>query len=236
MSNTYFQFKQFTIYHDKCAMKVGTDGVLLGAWADAENTTKVLDVGTGTGLIALMLAQRNPQAQIAAVEIDKDAAIQAEANATCSPWPDRIKVICNDFRLFQTENKYNLIVSNPPYFVDALNCPDKQRNLARHTCELNYELLFQRSAQLLCEQGRVCIIIPAEVEKLATDTAWKYKLYPSRRLRVFTKPGKPCRRVLLSFSLQEKECIEETLCIEVEHHQFTPEYMALTREFYLKMQ
>lgn len=235
MSNPYFQFKQFTIWHDKCAMKVGTDGVLLGAWAAAENIFQVLDVGTGTGLIALMLAQRNPQAQITAVEIDATASTQAKLNAIRSPWADRIDVICNDFRLFQTKNKYNLIVSNPPYFVDALNCPDKQRNMARHTCELNYELLFQRSAQLLCEQGRVCIIIPAEVEKLVIDTAWKYKLYPSRRLRVFTKPGKPCRRVLISFSLQEKECVEEMLCIEVEHNQFTPEYIALTKDFYLKM-
>lgn len=235
MSNSYFRFKQFTIHHDKCAMKVGTDGVLLGAWASAENMMRILDVGTGTGLIALMLAQRNPQAQITAVEIDEDAVIQAKANATCSPWGDRIEVVCNDFRLFQTESKYNLIVSNPPYFVDALNCPDKQRNLARHTCELNYEILFQRSAQLLCEQGRICIIIPAEAERLVIDTAWKYKLYPSRRLRVFTKPGKPYRRVLISFGIQEKECIEETLCIEVEHNQFTPEYIALTKEFYLKM-
>lgn len=235
MSNPYFRFKQFTIWHDKCAMKVGTDGVLLGAWATAKNTLHILDIGTGTGLIALMLAQRNPQAQITAIEIDETASAQAEINAIRSPWADRINIICNDFRLFQTENKYNLIVSNPPYFVDALNCPDKQRNMARHTCELNYELLFQRSAQLLCEQGRACIIIPAEVEKLVIDTAWKYKLYPSRRLRVFTKPGKPCRRVLISFSLQEKECIEETLCIEVEHNQFTPEYIALTKEFYLKM-
>lgn len=235
MPNPYFQFKQFTIWHDKCAMKVGTDGVLLGAWAAAENIFQILDVGTGTGLIALMLAQRNPQAQITAIEIDATASTQAKLNAIRSPWADRIDVICNDFRLFQTKNKYNLIVSNPPYFVDALNCPDKQRNMARHTCELNYELLFQRSAQLLCEQGRACIIIPAEVEKLVIDTAWKYKLYPSRRLRVFTKPGKPCRRVLISFSLQEKECVEEMLCIEVEHNQFTPEYIALTKDFYLKM-
>lgn len=235
MSNPYFKFKQFTVWHDRCAMKVGTDGVLLGAWAEAEESRKVLDIGTGTGLITLMLAQRNPLSQITAIEIDEAAAAQAEINVARSPWANRIEIVCNDFSLFQTENKYNLIVSNPPYFVDALNCPDRQRNMARHTCELNYELLFRRSAHLLDEQGRVCIIIPTEAEKLVIDTAWRCKLYPSRRLHVFTKPSKPSRRVLISFGHQEQVCIEETLCIEVEHHQFTPEYIALTRDFYLKM-
>lgn len=235
MPNSYFQFKQFTIWHDKCAMKVGTDGVLLGAWAAARRSKQILDIGTGTGLIALLLAQRNPEALITALEIDEAAASQAAGNVARSPWADRIEVVCNDFRLFQTEKKFDLIVSNLPYFVDALNCPDKQRNLARHTCELNYELLFSRSAHLLWEQGGVSIIIPAEVEKLVVDTARKYKLYPDRRLRVFTKPGKPCRRVLLSFRSQEGECLEETLCIEEAHHEYTPEYIALTRDFYLKM-
>ncbi|WP_418849773.1 tRNA1(Val) (adenine(37)-N6)-methyltransferase [Phocaeicola sp.] len=235
MSNPYFQFKQFTIWHDKCAMKVGTDGVLLGAWAEAESSQKILDIGTGTGLIAIMLAQRYPLSQITAIEIDEAAAAQAKMNVARSPWMKRIQVICNDFSLFQTESKYNLIVSNPPYFVNALNCPDKQRNMARHTCELNYELLFRRSAHLLEKQGRVCVIIPTEAEKLVIGTAWKYKLYPSRCLHVFTKPDKPSRRVLISFSHEEHECIEETLCIEVEHHQFTPEYIALTKDFYLKM-
>lgn len=235
MPNSFFKFKQFTVWHDKCAMKVGTDGVLLGAWADAEDGLQILDVGTGTGLIALMLAQRNPQAFITAIEIDEAASAQAKTNVSQSPWAKRIKVICNDFRLFLSDNKYNLIVSNPPYFIDALTCPDKQRSVARHTCELNYEMLFGRSSQLLHPRGRVCIIIPAEVEKQVVDTAWKYNLYPNRRLQVFTKPGKPCRRVLLSFSLQEGQCAEETLCIEIAHHQHTAEYIALTREFYLKM-
>lgn len=235
MPNPYFQFKQFTVWHDKCAMKVGTDGVLLGAWAEVTDARKILDVGTGTGLIALMLAQRNPQADITAIEIDPAAAAQAEANVLHSPWPERIQVVCNDYRCFQSEDKYHLIVSNPPYFIDALTCPDRQRSMARHTCELNYEVFFGRSAQLLHEEGRVCIIIPAEVERQVVDTAWRYKLYPSRRLQVFTKPGKPCRRVLLSFGCLEGECIDETLCIEVAHHQHTAEYIALTGEFYLKM-
>ena len=121
MSNPYFQFKQFTIWHDKCAMKVGTDGVLLGAWAETENSQKILDIGTGTGLIAIMLAQRYSLSQITAIEIDEAAAAQAKMNIARSPWTKRIQVICNDFSLFRTESKYNLIVSNPPYFVNALN-------------------------------------------------------------------------------------------------------------------
>lgn len=235
MSNLYFRFKQFTVWHDKCAMKVGTDGVLLGAWAEAEDAEKILDVGTGTGLIALMLAQRNAQAQITAIEIDEAASAQAETNVACSPWASRIQIACKDFSLFQSDDKYNLIVSNPPYFIDALTCPDRQRSMARHTGELNYELLFSRSAQLLHQQGRVCIIIPAEVEQQVIDTAWKYNLYPSRRLQVITKPGKLCKRVLISFKQQMGECVNETLCIEEAHHQYTAEYIALTRDFYLNM-
>lgn len=235
MSNSSFQFKQFTVWHDRCAMKVGTDGVLLGAWAPVENHKRILDVGAGTGLISLQLAQRNAQADITAIEIDEAAAAQACENVVRSPWADRIHVVCCDFRNFQSETRFDLVVSNPPYFMDALKCPGEQRRLARHTDELNYELLFHRSANLLQEQGSVSIIIPAEVEKNVIDTAWKYKLFPHSRLRVYTKPGKPCRRVLFSFGFGEKECADKELCIETVHHQYTSQYIALTKDFYLKM-
>lgn len=235
MSNTSFEFKQFIVNHDKCAMKVGTDGVLLGAWAPIENVNHILDVGTGTGLIALMLAQRSHSANITAVEVDPAAAAQANENIQKSLWADRVKVVCDDFRGYQSEIKFDLIVSNPPYFMDALKCPDEQRNMARHTGGLNYDLLFQQAAHLLSERGTVSIIIPVEAESAAVNAAWNQKLYPARCLRVFTKPGKPCRRVLLAFSFQNKECIEESLCIEVERHEYTAEYIALTKDFYLKM-
>ena len=134
------------------------------------------------------------------------------------------------------DQPFELIVSNPPYFVDALRCPDNQRCMARHTSELNYELLLGHSAHLLSEQGVISIIIPAEVERTVIDTAWKYNFHPHRRLHVFTKPGKPCRRVLLTFGRQSISCIEDSLYIEGEkHEQFTPEYIALTKDFYLKM-
>lgn len=235
MSNSSFKFKQFTIYHDKCAMKVGTDGVLLGAWAPIANVKRVLDVGTGTGLIALQLAQRNPHAKITAIEIDTVAAEQAKNNVLHSPWADRIEVLCLDFRNYQQDDKFDLIVSNPPYFMDALKCPDEQRCMARHAGGLNYHSLFRHAVHLLSEQGKVSIIIPSEVEKTAVDAAWSHKLFPSHCMQVFTKPGKPCRRVLLTFGFQEKTCIEENLCIEVNHNEFTPEYIALTKDFYLKM-
>ncbi len=235
MSNSSFKFKQFTIHHDKCAMKVGTDGVLLGAWAPVSNVKRVLDVGTGTGLIALQLAQRNPDAEITAIEIDTAAAEQAKDNVLHSPWADRIEVVCLDFRNYQQDDKFDLIVSNPPYFMDALKCPDEQRCMARHTGGLNYNSLFRHAVHLLSEQGKVSLIIPSEAEKTVIDAAWNHKLFPSHRMQVFTKPGKPCRRVLLTFGFQEKPCIEESLCIEVNHNEFTPEYIALTKDFYLKM-
>lgn len=235
MSNTSFKFKQFTIFHDKCTMKVGTDGVLLGAWAPVEGVGSVLDVGTGTGLIALQLAQRAPAARISAIEIDEAAACQAAENVSRSPWPDRVEVVCGDFRNYHPADKFDLIVSNPPYFVDALKCPDEQRSTARHAGLLDYDLLFRRSASLLAEGGVVSVIIPAETEKRVVDTAWEHRFFPTRRTLVFTKPGKPCRRVLLAFGLEMKPCREERLYIETERNAYSDEYVALTREFYLKM-
>lgn len=236
MPNPYFQFKQFIVRHDKCAMKVGTDGVLLGAWAPVRNAKQILDVGAGSGLISLQLAQRNSEASITSIEIEPDAASQAQENIRSSPWSNRMEVICSDFRNYHPESRFDLIVSNPPYFVDALKCPDNQRCMARHTSDLNYELLFGHSAHLLSEQGNISIIIPSEVENMVIDTAWKYKLYPHHCLHVFTKPGKPCRRVLLTFGRKDLPCIKDSLYIEGEKHgQFTPEYIALTKDFYLKM-
>lgn len=235
MSNTSFTFKQFTVNHDKCAMKVGTDGVLLGAWASVANAKQILDVGTGTGLIALQVAQRNQYATVTAIEIDPSAAAQAKENVQCSPWADRIDVICSDFRVFQSKVKFDLIVSNPPYFIDALKCPDQQRNMARHTGEFNYDLLFYHAAHLLQEEGGLSIIIPVEAERAVINAAEDNKLFPSNCMRVITKPGKPCRRVLFTFRFQNNKCVEESLCIEVEHNNYTHEYIALTKDFYLKM-
>ena len=163
MANPYFQFKQFTVWHDKCAMKVGTDGVLLGAWTSVENTRSILDVGCGTGLISLMLAQRC-QAIIDALDIDPAACMQARENADRSPFGQRLQVIHRPFADCVTEfagiRQYDCIVSNPPYFINSLKCPDKQRNQARHTDTLSLDELISGSKQLLSPGGRLCLILP----------------------------------------------------------------------------
>jgi tRNA1Val (adenine37-N6)-methyltransferase len=235
MPNPYFKFKQFTIWHDKCAMKVGTDGVLLGAWANTNNIKRVLDVGTGTGLISLMIAQRSPNAIIDAIEIDEIAFLQAKNNFLNSIWSDRINAICCDFKKYTSQEKYDLIVSNPPYFVDALKSPDQQRSLARHVGSLNYESLFATASKFLSETGTIDIIIPAEAENSIIDIAWKHKFFPVRKLNVYTKPSKQCRRILFSFSFQEKKCEDQDLHIKLTDNQFSNEYNLLTRDFYLKI-
>lgn len=217
-------------------MKVGTDGVLLGAWAPVEGRKRILDVGTGTGLIALQMAQRTDDARIVGIEIDEEAAAQARENVVRSPWASRIEVVCANFREYRPEEKFDLIVSNPPYFVDALKCPDKERSQARHsTGGLNYDLLIRRSAALLQEGGLICVIIPTEAEKMVADAAWGHGMYPCRQLNVYTKPGKPRRRVLLALGREDKGCLADDLYIESSAAQYSPEYIALTSGFYLNM-
>lgn len=235
MSNTYFQFKQFTIRQEGCAMKVGTDGVLLGAWAPVSGAKRILDVGTGTGLIALQLAQRTDDAYITAIEVDTLAAAQARCNVEASPWKERVEVLCENFRMFHSDKKYDLIVSNPPYFVNALKCPDAQRDMARHAGDLNYDVLFRQSALLLRSGGRISIIIPAEVERIVVETAWLHGFSPAALLRVLTKPSKPCRRVLLTFEQGLCPCVEQTLCVEHQNGCYTDEYKSLTEGFYLNI-
>ena len=183
MSNPFFQFKQFTIRHDKCAMKVGTDGVLLGAWAGTESCSRILDVGTGTGLIALMLAQRS-KAVVDAIDIDADACLQAQENAESSLFAGRINVFHSDLVDFAqaSTHLYDLIVSNPPYFVDSLKCPNLQRNTARHTDTLTLEDLLQYSRKLLAPQGRIALILPYDQKDRLTDCIQTQNLFLSDSL------------------------------------------------------
>ena len=162
MSNSYFKFKKFTIWHDKCAMKVGTDGVLLGAWVNVDNATKILDIGTGTGVVALMLAQRS-DAEIIGIEIDSDAAEQASCNANESSWRNRIKIINQDFIHYNSKELFDVIVSNPPYFKNSIKSNDDKRNLARHVSSLNYQMLVEKAASLLLPTGSFSIIVPFDV-------------------------------------------------------------------------
>ncbi len=236
MSNPYFQFKQFTVWHDKCAMKVGTDGVLLGAWTSVQNAHKILDVGTGTGLVALMLAQRSlPDADIVALEIDETAAGQARENVTRSPWKERVEVVQTDFRSYQSSDKFDVVVSNPPYFVDSLECPDRQRNAARHNDSLTYEELLEGVAGLLAEDGAFTIVIPVDVADRVKMIAAVKNLYAVRQLNVITKPGGVPKRTLITFTFSNQECVVEELLTELARHQYSEEYIALTREYYLNM-
>ena len=235
MSNDFFKFKQFTIFHDRCGMKVGTDGVLLGAWVNVENVQRILDVGTGSGLISLQIAQRNKNTKLVAIEIDKETANQALENVEASPWRNRIQIICKNFRYYDDIEKFDAIVSNPPYFIDALRSLDIKRRLARHVEELNYNLLFQHSKSLLNPRGAISIIIPSELEKLVLNTAWEYDFYLSRRTNVYTSPLKPCRRILFEFKNQQTKCEVNELYIKDGEGKYSDEYVALTHDFYLYM-
>ena len=230
-----FKFKQFAVRHDKCAMKVGTDGVLLGAWSDVNDACKVLDVGTGTGLVALMIAQRSTAA-ITALEIDADAVSQAKENVADSPWRDVIEVVEQDFRTYASYEKFDLIVSNPPYFVDSLLCPEEQRTLARHNGSLRYDELLSGAARLLSTKGRFCVVIPMDASDALLVMAADIGLYPSKQLIVITAPGKQPKRTLIEFVFDpEVVCDKKELLLEEKRHQYSPGYIELTREYYLNM-
>ena len=235
--NNYFQFKQFRIIQERSAMKVGMDGVLLGAWADPSSATRILDVGTGTGLIALMMAQKNNQAQIDAIEVDQEAFSEAVMNCQQSSWNDRIKLELCSFQEFslRTNLKYDLIVSNPPFFSNGVKAPLESRAQARHSDSLPLDVLISVAAGLLRENGRIALVLPIESLPEITQLADSNKLFISRLCRVKPNPSKPVFRILIE--LTNSKCLiqESELMIEFEkHHDYTPEYRELTKDFYLK--
>ena len=197
-----FRFKQFTVRDESCGMKVGTDGVLLGAWTPLPNPCRrVLDIGTGSGLIALMLAQRLPSSTVLAIDVDEAAVAQAAENFQSSPWAERLQAEHVALQDLQTE-PFGLIVSNPPYFVDSLKNPDAQRRAARHTDSLSYQQLLSCSAQLLSTGGTLAIILPAEAEAPFLALAGQQGLTPYKITRVHTLANKPAKRVLLALRKQ----------------------------------
>lgn len=233
--NSYFQFKQFRIVQERSAMKVGMDGVLLGAWVNASRAERMLDIGTGTGLIALMLAQKNTSAQIDAIEIDREACNEATFNVQQSDWSSRIQLFYQSFQEFTAEKKYDLIVSNPPFFGNGVKAPGETRAQARHADALPLDILISGAANLLQENGRIALVLPAEqlheVETLAKTNG----LFIARLCRVQPNPVKPDFRILVELCNQPTDLQQETLMIEFErHHDYTPEYRELTKDFYLK--
>lgn len=232
-----FTFKQFHIDHSRCAMKVGTDGTLLGAWVRLANTThSILDIGTGSGLIAIMAAQRSAKAYITAIDIDADCVAQARLNAEASPWGNRISVQQTSLQEFATEERFDVIVSNPPYFIDSLTSPDAGRTTARHTATLPFEELVSGVKRLLTPDGHFSLILPT-VEAERFISAARGILFLSRRCDVFPKPSAAVKRVMMEFSLSPQlPPLSEQLTIESDtHHDYTEEYRALTQDFYLKM-
>jgi len=236
MSNQFFQFKQFTVFHDRCAMKVGTDGVLLGAWASVNKPGRILDVGTGSGLIALMLAQRS-NALIDALEIDPESAAQAMENVKRSPWYNRISVVNDSFQnLYHTGLKYDMIISNPPYFSRSLEAPEPKRKMARHNSSLDAETLAQGVSRLLTPEGAFHIIIPSEAFTSLSSIMKKHSLMIFRQTNVFSLPGSKCIRVLAEFRNSDKKPEVKVTDLIIEtgvRHSYSDEYKELTKEFYL---
>ena len=228
-----FRFKQFAVEQEDVAMKVGTDGVLLGAWAYCEGAERILDIGTGTGVIALQMAQRNPEAQISAVEIDEIAAKRARANFDLSPWAERLTVVQSAVQEFAPAEKFDLIVSNPPYFVDSLLPPDAKRSTARHTHDLTFEELDNAVCRLLSESGKFALILPVtEFEKYLAIT----QLHLVRRCDVCPVEGGAVKRIMGEFAKQKPTTTKlETIAIERgKRGDYTDDYRALTKDFYLK--
>lgn len=236
MANPWFQFKQFTVWHDKCGMKVGTDGVLLGAWVNAFGPLTVLDIGAGTGLIALMLAQKVTR-QVDAVEIENDASIQAGENFEKSPWADRLKIYNTSAAEFRDNCKkqYDLIVSNPPYFTSEHKAPDVKRAMARHAGELKLSDLVSISSDLLNTDGRLAVILPIELRNEFISEIGKYNFWIIRETKVKADPLKSPFRVLLEVSKLKNKIkkTDELVIRESPGGAYTNKFRQITREFYL---
>ena len=245
MGSPNFRFKQFTVWHDRCAMKVGTDGVLLGAWCPLATTTsegeyKVLDIGTGSGLIALMLAQRATSIDdtpivIDTIDIDAGAAEQAKFNFEQSPWSKLLRIYQSSLQEWQSEKEYDLIVSNPPYFQSSLKNPDAQRATARHTDSLSYSELIAHSERLLRRNGTLALVLPIEAEEEILSLAAAAGLSPTAITYVHTKPGKPVKRILMALTKGDAdgEVDGNHFYIESADSPRSEEYKKLTEEFYL---
>lgn len=231
-------------------MKVGTDGVLLGAWARVEHCHRILDMGTGTGLVALMAAQRS-HADIVAIDLDTDAVAQAAENVAASPWAGRIQVLEADAReisnsqsthpeancLFPNMNSslFDAILCNPPFFENSLKCPDSARTMARHTDTLTFDELARSASRLLSSDGELSIIIPYDRSHDMTVSCACHGLFATRQTIVVPVDGGKPKRILMAFTRQGAPHSIETLCMQDSKHQYTPEYVSLVEDFYLKM-
>lgn len=225
-----FTFKQFEIQQSKEVFRVGTDGVLLGALADVESASNVLEVGTGTGLISLMLAQRNRQAGFLGLDINEDAAKLTQLNFENSPFHTRLKNAHQDFKTFETKDRFDLIVSNPPYFEESGSEKDK---IARQTVELNFRQLITKAADLLSGNGIFSVIIPVEAGEVFVSIGKENNLHVSRKVNIKGIENSKAKRLILEFSSQEKEINESDFIIEKSPRQYSDQYLELTKEFHV---
>lgn len=234
MSESVFRFRQFTVHQDKCAMKVGTDAVLLGSWVNTDNAKNILDIGTGTGIIAMMLAQKS-SAQIDAVDICPDAFKQATENVAESLWADKISVHHISFQEFSetAEKKYDLIVSNPPFFSDAPKPHTLGRIQSRHTDTLSFQELIIGVKKIISPEGKFCVVLPCREGGAFIDEAMKQGLFCGNILHVKTKIEKLEKRLLMEFTLQLKNLEEREMVIRCGENEFSREYVEMTREYYL---
>ena len=231
-----FTFKQFTIRQDACAMKVGTDGVLLGAWAPVDHATHILDIGTGTGLLALMIAQRAPHAMIDAIENDEKALEQARHNTSLTSWSHRVHFFSTSVQNFCTtvHRLYDAIVCNPPYFIDSLKSPNVGRTQARHTDTLTHDDLLLAADRLLTEQGALNVILPTVEADVFIEKAKTYHFSLSKVTHVLPTPTSLAKRRLMHFVRGASSLVETQLVIETNRHVYSDAYKMLTKDFYLK--
>ncbi|SNR27841.1 tRNA1Val (adenine37-N6)-methyltransferase [Maribacter sedimenticola] len=236
--NKPFKFKQFTVHQDRCAMKIGTDGVLLGAWTKVEHQPEsILDIGAGTGIIALMLAQRSNAEVIDAIEIDPEAYEQCVDNFERSPWGDRLYCYHAGLDEFMDEidDEYEIIVCNPPFYIENVTSGNLQRDQARQNGYLPFDVLLAGVQALLANNGTFTTIIPFKEEEAFVRLAATFGLHPKQCLHVKGNANAPIKRSLLAFVKQKHQCTVQELIIETERHRYTEDYIALTQAFYLKM-
>lgn len=227
-----FQFKKFTVAQDRCGMKVGTDGVLLGAWA--RGGARILDIGTGTGLVALMMAQRFGEAKVDAVEIDQDAAEQAKENVASSPFTDRIEVIGKALQDFQPTDSYDCIVTNPPFFCNSLLAPDSSRSMARHTVTLSFADILSFAATHLTDDGEISAIIPADYMEAFSQEAFTRGMFLTRQYMIKTVERKPAKRCLVAFSKSRPKAFDRAdVVLTGNDGKRSGWYASLTQDFYL---
>lgn len=235
MGNDYFQFKEFRVEQDRCAMKVNTDGCVLGAWADHPEPKRILDIGTGTGVIALMLAQRFPEAQIDAVEVDEDAARQASENFKNSPWSKNIRVWAMPIQDFIKKGKqYDLVVSNPPYYAEHTPAQNERRQIALHRIRMDLDDLAEAAGNSTADEGHFCVILPPHPFEEWEEKAERHGLHLRKQLHLHHRPSQPLQRVVALYTQTPGTAEVEYLFQRESNDEYSKDFAALLKDFYLQ--